>query len=97
MKSYEGRGRFPSRCCSGRGTRKKPSMRPFKRANSICWSWEPPEGLKQFPDNIPMITGLMGAYSDNGNDAKAAFFSDYARDVVSRAWGEEYIEKLGLD
>jgi len=54
-------------------------------------------GLKQFPDNIPMITGLMGTYSDSGNDAKAAFFRDYARDVVARAWGEEYIEKLGLD
>ncbi len=54
-------------------------------------------GLKQFPDNIPMITGLMGTYSDSGNDAKAAFFRDYARDVVTRAWGEEYIEKLGLD
>lgn len=54
-------------------------------------------GLKQFPDNIPMLTGLMGTYSDTGNEAKAAFFRDYARDVVTRVWGKEYIEKLGLD
>jgi len=54
-------------------------------------------GLKQFPDNIPMLTGMMGAYSDIGDASKAAFFKDYARDVVRRVWGEEYLEKLGLD
>ena len=54
-------------------------------------------GLKQFPDNIPMLTGLIDTYGETGNAAKAAFFKDYARDVVSRIWGKEYIEKLGLD
>jgi universal stress protein E len=54
-------------------------------------------GLKQFPDNIPMLTGLIDTHSENGNAAKAAFFRDYARDVVTRIWGEEYIGKLGLD
>ncbi len=28
---------------------------------------------------------------------QARFFSDYARDMVTRVWGEDFIEKLGLD
>lgn len=54
-------------------------------------------GLHQYPDNIPILIGLMNAYKDLGNEAKATFFRDYARDVVTRVWGKEYIEKLGLD
>lgn len=54
-------------------------------------------GLKQFPDNIPMLTGLMETYRDSGNEVKAAFFRDYAQDVVKRVWGEEYVKKLGLE
>ncbi len=55
------------------------------------------EGLKQFPDNIPMLTGLIQSYTKNGDHHKAAFFNDYARDVISRIWGEEFIEKLGFN
>jgi nucleotide-binding universal stress UspA family protein len=54
-------------------------------------------GLKQFPDNIPLLNGLIGAYNDSGNQARADFFRDYAKEVVSRVWGEEYIKKLNLD
>jgi len=54
-------------------------------------------GLHQYPDNVPILIGLMNAYKDLGNATKSAFFRDYARDVVTRVWGEEYIEKLGLD
>lgn len=54
------------------------------------------EGLKQFPDNIPMLTGLIQSYTKNGDHNKAAFFNDYARDIISRLWGEEFIEKLGF-
>lgn len=53
-------------------------------------------GLKQFPDNIPMLQGLIALYKETGNDARAAFFRDYAREVVERIWGQEYLEKFGL-
>jgi len=53
-------------------------------------------GLKQFPDNIPMLQGLIALYEETGNDARAAFFREYAREVVKRIWGQEYIEKFGL-
>ena len=55
------------------------------------------EGLKQFPDNIPMLLGLIKAYRKSGDQVQADFFKEYARDVVNRIWGEEYIEKLGLE
>jgi nucleotide-binding universal stress UspA family protein len=54
-------------------------------------------GLHQYPDNIPILIGLMNTHKDLGNETKAAFFRDYARDVVTRVWGEEYINKLGLE
>jgi nucleotide-binding universal stress UspA family protein len=54
-------------------------------------------GLKQFPDNIPMLIGLMKVYKDKGEEDKASFFRDYAQDLVTRMWGVEYIDKLGLD
>lgn len=53
-------------------------------------------GLKQFPDNIPMLQGIIALYSESGNDARAAFFKDYAREVVMRLWGREYLKKFGL-
>jgi nucleotide-binding universal stress UspA family protein len=55
------------------------------------------EGLKQHPDNIPMLTGLIQSYTKNGDHNKAVVFTDYARDVISRLWGEEFIEKLGFN
>ena len=55
------------------------------------------QGLKQFPDNIPMLIGLIKSYRENGDMEQARFFSDYARDVVTRVWGKDFIEKLGLD
>jgi nucleotide-binding universal stress UspA family protein len=53
-------------------------------------------GLKQFPDNIPMLQGLIAVHEESGNASKATFFRDYAREVVRRLWGSEYLEKLGL-
>jgi len=54
-------------------------------------------GLKQFPDNVPLLIGLMKAYQSNGNKKQAEFFREYARDVVKRLWGAEYIEIFGLE
>lgn len=54
-------------------------------------------GLKQFPDNVPMLIGLMKAYRSIGNEEKADFIRDYAKDVVTRVWGVEYIDIFGLD
>jgi nucleotide-binding universal stress UspA family protein len=53
-------------------------------------------GLKQFPDNIPMLQGLIELHSETGNTARAAFFREYAREVVLRLWGRDYLEKFGL-
>lgn len=53
-------------------------------------------GLKQFPDNIPMLQGLIAVHKESGNEARAAFFRDYAMEVVQRLWGSEYVEKFGL-
>lgn len=53
-------------------------------------------GLKQFPDNIPMLQGLIELHSESGNDGRAAFFRDYAREVVVRLWGPAYLDKFGL-
>ena len=55
------------------------------------------EGLKQFPDNIPMLKGLIQSYTKNGDHNKADLFNEYARDVIRRLWGEEFIEKLGFN
>ena len=54
-------------------------------------------GLKQFPENVPLLKGLINAYRSEGNTLKSTFFTDYARDVVRRTWGEEYITLFDLD
>jgi len=50
--------------------------------------------LKQHPDNIPVIMGLINTYKAIGNKEQTGYFKDYARDVVNRIWGDEYLDKF---
>ncbi|NBC83546.1 MAG: universal stress protein [Bacteroidetes bacterium] len=53
--------------------------------------------LKQYPDNIPVLLGLIKAHKIRGNNQKAKYFRSYARDIIQRIWGEEYLSKIDLD
>jgi len=54
-------------------------------------------GLKQFPDNIPMVMNLIDVYHAIGDDVKSDYFRDYAKEIVLRTWGNDYLEKFGLN
>ena len=54
-------------------------------------------GLKQYPDNIPILIGLKDIYQLMGDNSKSKFYMDYAKEVVFRIWGAEYLEKFGLN
>lgn len=52
--------------------------------------------LKQYPDNIPIIMGIIESYQAIDNQHKVDYYRIYAREVIKRTWGEEYIDKLKL-
>ena len=54
-------------------------------------------GLKQFPDNIPIIIKLKDTYHAIGDEVKSGYFRDYAKEIVQRIWGNDYLDKFGLD
>lgn len=54
-------------------------------------------GIKQYPDNIPMLKGIIKAYEALGNEKKAGYYKDYITEVVKRIWGEEYLNMINLD
>ncbi len=54
-------------------------------------------GIKQYPDNIPMLKGIIKAYEAAGNEKKANYYKDYMKEVVERIWGDEYINMINLD
>lgn len=51
-------------------------------------------GLKQHPENIPLIKGLIETNKALGNNKKVEHYKSYAKDVITRIWGEEYIDKF---
>lgn len=51
-------------------------------------------GIKQYPDNIPMLKGIVEAYEKMGNQKKAEYYRAYIKQVIERLWGKEYIDKL---
>ena len=51
-------------------------------------------GVKQYPDNIPMLKGIVKAYEKMGNQKKAEYYRAYIKQVIERLWGKEYIDKL---
>ncbi|MBN2349989.1 MAG: universal stress protein [Bacteroidales bacterium] len=52
--------------------------------------------LKQYPDNIPVIIGLIEINKLAGNDNQVKLFKEYAQEVVRRLWGEEYLDKFNF-
>lgn len=53
-------------------------------------------GLKQYPDNIPILINLKDTYLLTGDNLKSKFYWDYAKEAVLRIWGADYLEKFGL-
>ncbi|TLX73017.1 universal stress protein [Labilibacter sediminis] len=47
--------------------------------------------LKQHPDNIPILMGLIDSYEAVGNQHKADYYKRYGREVISRLWGKKYV------
>ena len=54
-------------------------------------------GIKQYPDNIPMLKAIIEAYEALRNEKKAGYYKDYITEVVKRIWGEEYLSMINLD
>lgn len=52
--------------------------------------------LKQYPDSIPIILGLIETNQAIGNEGNVAQYKEYAKEVVRRIWGKEYLDKLGF-
>lgn len=52
--------------------------------------------LKQYPDNIPAIIGLIKTHTALGNEQKVSFYKGYAQKVITRIWGEEYLKIIEL-
>lgn len=53
-------------------------------------------GLKQYPDNIPILLELIDSHKALGNNTKVAFYSDYKNEVLKRIWGDHLLNKLKL-
>lgn len=51
-------------------------------------------GLKQYPDNIPILLGLIDSYKAFGNNAKVAFYTEYKDEILRRTWGDNILNKL---
>jgi nucleotide-binding universal stress UspA family protein len=54
-------------------------------------------GLKQYPDNIPLLKGLIATYESTGNKSMAEQYRKYAVQIIRRTWGEEYLGTLKMD
>ena len=53
-------------------------------------------GLKQYPDNIPILKGLIESYKALGNEQGANYYRNYARKVIERLWGIGYLSRIEL-
>ncbi|HER08357.1 MAG TPA: hypothetical protein ENO20_05535 [Bacteroides sp.] len=54
-------------------------------------------GIKQYPDNIPILAGLVESYKAVGNTDRANYYRKYAREIIKRMWGEEYLQVINLE
>lgn len=50
--------------------------------------------LKQHPDNIPAVLGMIDAYEKTGKESKVNYYKEYAKEVIRRIWGEDYLKLL---
>jgi nucleotide-binding universal stress UspA family protein len=53
-------------------------------------------GLRQYPDNIPLLKGLIATYESTGNKPMAEQYRRHAEEVLRRTWGEEYLGTLRM-
>lgn len=53
--------------------------------------------LKQYPDNIPVILGIIETYEAIENKTKAEYYKVYGREVVKRIWGDKYLVYFNLE
>jgi nucleotide-binding universal stress UspA family protein len=53
-------------------------------------------GLRQYPDNIPLIKGVIRSYASLGNENKAEYYRKYATEIIRRTWGEAYLDKMDI-
>lgn len=53
-------------------------------------------GLQQHPDNIPIIKGLIETNKKLGNLQKVDHYTSYAKEVILRIWGKDYLNKFDL-
>lgn len=54
-------------------------------------------GIKQFPDNIPLIQGIISSYKALGDNNKAKYYQNYGRQIVKRLWGNDYLDIIKFD
>lgn len=52
--------------------------------------------LKQHPDNIPIIFGIIESYQALGNEHKVDLYKKYAKEVIKRTWGDKFESKFKL-
>jgi len=52
--------------------------------------------LKQHPDNIPVLMGLIESYQAIENQHKADYYRKYGREVIERIWGKKYLNTFKL-
>lgn len=74
-----------------------PARNAFKKGDYDLAIEEFTIGLKQFPDNIPMLIGLIDSYKALENKTKVAFYTEYKNEVLKRTWGDDLIDKLKLE
>ncbi len=43
-------------------------------------------GLRQYPDNIPIINGLISSYTSKENQQKVKFYTAYKNEILNRYW-----------
>lgn len=52
--------------------------------------------LKQHPDNIPILLGIIEVYEAMDDQNKVKYYKGYAQKVVERIWGRKYLDKFNF-
>jgi len=53
-------------------------------------------GLKQYPDNIPILKGLIESFKALGDMQKVNFYKAYLNEILNRLWDKDNMEKLNI-
>jgi nucleotide-binding universal stress UspA family protein len=54
------------------------------------------EGIKQFPDKLPILCSLIQLCESTGKNQMAEFYRNYARFVIEKVWGEQYLDRISI-